>query len=133
LASGAFNIMASGLTNPRQVFVEAGGGTALAAVDNAIMRIDLTTKTATPVVSSLNIQRFVVEAGGATAIVAGIGTGLYASLYRVNLTTGALQVLSAGLFDNAHTLVLEGTGATALITESRQGTGALFRFTVPAP
>jgi hypothetical protein len=82
------------------------------------------------------VQRFAVELGGTTALVignppaAGNGRTFADALARVDLTTGAVTVLTPRLFDSVHTLVLESP-ASLLVTEHRKTSGALLRMTVP--
>jgi hypothetical protein len=130
LQSGGFAIVATGLDDPTQVFGEAGGATALVAVQNSLVRVDLSDG-AFERLYHWPSETFVVESGGATALVAGRDYGLGASLVRVDLMTGALNVLLPGLFNRVETLVLDTTGTTGFYTEEKGKTGNILQFTVP--
>jgi sugar lactone lactonase YvrE len=135
LGDGSFSILASGITNPRQIRLEPEAETALVSHDGGISRVDLLTGSVTLVVP-WNVQRFAVELGGTTALVignppaAGNGRTFADALARVDLATGAVTVLTPRLFDSVHTLVLESP-ASLLVTEHRSTSGALLRMTVP--
>jgi sugar lactone lactonase YvrE len=130
LGTGGFAIVAAGLNQPTQVFGESGGETALVSILDGIMRVTLATGDATRLVT-WNLRRFAVEPGETTALMVGADIGLFSSLARVDLTSGALDILRSGMFDNASTVVVEPSGTSALVTSEFWDSGALLRFSIP--
>ncbi len=128
--SGMFSILASGMNNPKQVQAEPGGVTALVGVDEGLARVDLASGDWS-VLTRFNLAGLAIEPGGTTALLAGNNVGLHASLVRVNLVTGALDILVSGLFDDADTLVLDAGGTFGYVSEYRWISGSLMTFAVP--
>ncbi len=127
LADGSLVALGTSLRYLNQVVPEAGGATALVAGEGALKRLDLTTHVA-KVIAYWNVRSIAIEPGGATALVLGSGTGLPASLARVDLATGGVDLLRAGLFDKADGFALDATGKTAIFAESKSnGRGGIYK------
>ena len=135
LGGGGMTVVASNLPAVREVVPEAGGTTALAATDRqsngqgGLVRVDLangTFRTVVPVAS----QAFVVEPGGATALVIG-QADLGHHLMRANLASGGIDVLMSGMVDAGTSIVLDSTGSHVFYSENRRNTGAVWTLSTP--
>jgi sugar lactone lactonase YvrE len=139
LTSGAIAPIATGLAQAHQVTLESGGTSALVADSSggggvgALQRVTLAGGAVTTV-SQVNLTGFALEPSGASALVmlsSGSGNGPQCDLVRINVATGAVNVLANGVFDTSNTMVLDTAGANAYFTERRSVAGALYQLGVP--
>jgi DNA-binding beta-propeller fold protein YncE len=134
LSDGTYSIMASALILPHQVSLESGGGTAIVSAQGALVRVDLTSRTAATIVSLPGLDlRHAVEPGGAWALLSVLARAAeFAWLARVDLTTGGVDVLGPAFLNHTHSIVFTGGrgGREILVTDCALD-GAIFRLTLP--
>jgi hypothetical protein len=138
LSTGSFTVVASALWGMRGVSIEAGGTTAIVACAYGLFRVNLLATGVTTLIAAVLLERFAIEPGGASAITAWPGTccGVTSQLGRVNLSTGALDVIEMPYFTLARGLVFDSTGTALYFTDEAgsggsQATGVLFRVAAP--